>query len=103
MAKIKLAKKTKTEAFDKDAIDHNTIDDFYYVDHFLIQPDNSDKIVIVKLAKDPGAAHQFKVIAISENEKPVTLLNSTFESAALKYMELMDMDPAEALAMISHT
>ena len=101
MAKIKLAKKAKTEAFDKDAIDRFTVDDPNYIDHFAIHPDDSDVQAIVKITKVPGNG-QFKVIALHSGfANPVTLMSGTFFGAAHEYEELADMDPAEALVMIA--
>lgn len=101
MAKIKLAKKAKSEAFDKDAIDHFTIDDPYYVDHIVIQPDDSNAQAIVKITRVPSNG-QFKVSALHSGfANPITLMSGTFFGAAHEYEELADMDPAEALAVIA--
>ena len=102
MAKIKLAKKAKTEAFDKDAIDHFTVDDPNYIDHVIIQPDDSNAQAIVKITKVQGSG-QFKVIALHSGfANPVTLMSGTFFGSAHEYKELADMDPAEALAVITN-
>ena len=104
MAKIKLAKKNesgKAEAFDKDAIDRFTVDDPNYIDHVVIDPDDSDVQAIVKITKVPSNG-QFKVIALHSGfANPVTLMSGTFFGAVHEYEELADMDPAEALVMIA--
>lgn len=97
MAKIKLAKKAKSEAFDKDAIDRFTVDDPNYIDHIVIHPDDSDVRAIVKITKVPSNG-QFKIIALHSGfANPVALMSGTFFAAAHEYEELADMDPDEAI------
>lgn len=99
MAKIKLAKKAKSEAFDKDEIDRFTVDDPNYVDHTIIGDNES----VVKVAKNPGMGYQWKLVALDPaTKKPVTLMTGTFLGTVHEYEEFVNMDPAEALAMISH-
>ena len=101
MAKIKLANKTRTEAFDTDTIDHFTIDDPNYVDHIVISPDDSDVQAIVKITKVPSNG-QFKVSALHSGfANPVTLMSGTFFGAVHEYEELANMEPAEALVLIA--
>lgn len=102
MAKIKLARKTRTEAFGKDEIDRFTVDDPNYVDHIVISPDNSDVQAIVKITKVPSNG-QFKISALHSGfANPVTLMSGTFLGTVHEYEEFVNMDPAEALALIAN-
>ena len=97
-----LKESKKAEAFDQDAIDRFTVDDPNYIDHVVIDPDDSDVQAIVKITKVPGVG-KFKVIALHSGfANPVTLMSGTFFGAAHEYEELADMDPEEALAVIKN-
>lgn len=98
---LKESKKAKTETFDKDAIDRFTVDDPNYIDHVVIQPDDSNAQAIVKITKVPSNG-QFKVIALhSGYANPVTLMSGAFLGAVHEYEQLAEMDPAEALSIIA--